>query len=39
MSAEEAALAHRQFSSANLARHNFKVLADLVTEQEPDVLD
>jgi ribulose-5-phosphate 4-epimerase/fuculose-1-phosphate aldolase len=38
MSEEEAALAHRQFSSANLARHNFKLLADLVTEQEPDVL-
>lgn len=39
MTGEEAALAHRQFSSANMARHNFKLLADLVTEQEPDVLD
>src|SRR5882672_7026958 len=38
MSAEEVRLAHRQFSSANMARHNFTILADLVREQEPDVL-
>jgi hypothetical protein len=39
MSTEEATLAHRQFSNANMARHNFGLLADLVFEQEPDVLD
>jgi ribulose-5-phosphate 4-epimerase/fuculose-1-phosphate aldolase len=39
MTHEEAMLAHRQFSNANMARHNFQLLADLVTEQEPDVLD
>ncbi|MBB2911072.1 ribulose-5-phosphate 4-epimerase/fuculose-1-phosphate aldolase [Streptosporangium becharense] len=39
MSREEAVLAHRQFGSANMARHNFRLLADLVFEQEPDVLD
>ena len=39
MTQEEATLAHRQFSNANMARHNFQLLADLVTEQEPDVLD
>lgn len=38
MTDEEAVLAHRQFSNANMARHNFALLADLVTEQEPDVL-
>jgi ribulose-5-phosphate 4-epimerase/fuculose-1-phosphate aldolase len=39
MSEEEAGLAHRQFSNANMARHNFRQLADLIFEQEPDVLD
>jgi ribulose-5-phosphate 4-epimerase/fuculose-1-phosphate aldolase len=39
MTQEEAALAHRQFGNANMARHNFQLLADLVTEQEPDVLN
>jgi hypothetical protein len=39
MSPEEAELAHRQFGNANMARHNFRLLADLVIEQEPDVLD
>ncbi|MFQ6331977.1 class II aldolase/adducin family protein [Nocardia sp. CWNU-33] len=39
MTAEEASLAHRQFGSANMAKHSFKVLSDLVVEQEPDVLD
>ncbi|HWN35468.1 MAG TPA: class II aldolase/adducin family protein [Pseudonocardia sp.] len=39
MSTEEAVLAHRQFSNANMARHNFRLLADLVFEQEPDTLD
>jgi ribulose-5-phosphate 4-epimerase/fuculose-1-phosphate aldolase len=38
MSEEEVALAHRQFSNANMARHNFELLAGLVIEQEPDVL-
>ncbi|MGW3290203.1 class II aldolase/adducin family protein [Streptomyces sp. NPDC001002] len=38
MSEEEVVLAHRQFSNANMARHNFNLLADLVVEQEPDVL-
>lgn len=36
---DEAAVAHRQFGNASMARHSFKVLADLVLEQEPDVLD
>ncbi|MGW2198447.1 class II aldolase/adducin family protein [Streptosporangium sp. NPDC001682] len=39
MTDEEAVLAHRQFGNANMARHNFRLLADLVFEQEPDVLD
>jgi ribulose-5-phosphate 4-epimerase/fuculose-1-phosphate aldolase len=39
MTEEEAGLAHRQFGNANMARHNFQLLADLVTEQEPDVLN
>lgn len=38
MTEEEVALAHRQFSNANMARHNFNLLADLVVEEEPDVL-
>ncbi|MBB4684485.1 class II aldolase/adducin family protein [Amycolatopsis jiangsuensis] len=38
MSDDEVRLAHRQFSNANMARHNFGLLADLVTDQEPDVL-
>jgi hypothetical protein len=32
-------LAHPQFSNANMARHNFSLLADLVVEEEPDVLE
>ncbi|WP_329121040.1 class II aldolase/adducin family protein [Streptomyces sp. NBC_01465] len=39
MSDEEAGLAHRQFGNANMARHNFQILGDLVREREPDVLD
>jgi len=39
MTEREAELAHRQFSNANMARHNFQLLAELVAEQEPDVLD
>ncbi|MFI9389073.1 class II aldolase/adducin family protein [Kutzneria sp. NPDC052558] len=39
MTDEEVRLAHRQFSNATMARHNFALLADLVVEQEPDVLD
>ena len=39
MSTEEATLAHRQFGNANMARHSFRLLADLIVEQEPDVLD
>ncbi|MGW1765495.1 class II aldolase/adducin family protein [Streptomyces sp. NPDC002073] len=38
MSHEQADVAHRQFSNGNMARHNFKLLADLVCEQEPDIL-
>lgn len=39
MSDEEATMAHRQFGNANMARHGFRLLANLVFEQEPDVLD
>jgi len=39
MTDDEVALAHRQFSNATMARHNFALLADLVVEQEADVLD
>jgi ribulose-5-phosphate 4-epimerase/fuculose-1-phosphate aldolase len=39
MTDEEATLAHRQFGNANMARHSFKIMADLVLETEPDVLD
>ncbi|MER7172903.1 class II aldolase/adducin family protein [Streptomyces mesophilus] len=39
MTDEEAGLARRQFGSANMARHNFKLLDDMFREQEPDVLD
>lgn len=38
MTEEEAIVAHRQFSNANMARHNFLQLSELVIEQEPDVL-
>lgn len=38
MSDEEAALAHRQFGNANAARHNFRSMAQLVMEEEPDLL-
>ncbi|MEV2194878.1 class II aldolase/adducin family protein [Streptomyces phaeochromogenes] len=38
MSDEEVTLAHRQFSNANMARHNFNLLAGLVVDEEPDVL-
>ena len=38
MTEPEAVQAHRQFGNATMARHNFQLLADLVTEQEPDVL-
>jgi len=39
MSDEEVTLAHRQFSNANMARHNFNILRDLVVEETPDVLN
>jgi ribulose-5-phosphate 4-epimerase/fuculose-1-phosphate aldolase len=39
MSEGEAILAHRQFGNANMARHSFRLYADLVFEQESDVLD
>ncbi|MEU6263562.1 class II aldolase/adducin family protein [Saccharopolyspora shandongensis] len=39
MTDEEATLAARQFGSANMARNNFKLLADLIVNEEPDVLD
>ncbi len=38
MTDEEAAVAHRQFGSANMARNNFRLLSSLVFEEEPDVL-
>lgn len=38
MTEEEATLAHRQFGNANMARHGFRLLADLIFEEEPDVL-
>jgi ribulose-5-phosphate 4-epimerase/fuculose-1-phosphate aldolase len=39
MTSEEATLARRQFGSANMARHNFQIMADLILETEQDVLD
>ena len=39
MTDEEATLAHRQFGNAAMARHSFKILADVVVDREPDVLD
>src|SRR5882757_7056657 len=39
MTDEEVTLAHRQFSNANMARHNFNILRDLVVEETPDVLN
>jgi ribulose-5-phosphate 4-epimerase/fuculose-1-phosphate aldolase len=39
MTDEEATLAHRQFGNATMARHSFRILADLVSATEPDVLD
>ncbi|HEX4226583.1 MAG TPA: class II aldolase/adducin family protein [Pseudonocardiaceae bacterium] len=39
MTDEEATLAHRQFGNANMARHGFQIMADLVLATEPDVLD
>nr|AIU93811.1 hypothetical protein LRS1606.377 [Rhodococcus sp. NS1] len=39
MTSEEATLAHRQFGNSNMARHSFKLLADMVFDSEPDVLD
>ena len=38
MDDEEAALAHRQFGNANMAKHSFNLLADLVVSEEPEVL-
>ena len=38
MTDEEATLAHRQFGSPNMARHNFRQLSGLVLAEEPDVL-
>jgi hypothetical protein len=31
-------MAHRQFGNANMAEHSFTLLADLVREQDPEVL-
>ncbi|MGI5132874.1 class II aldolase/adducin family protein [Pseudonocardia sp. CA-107938] len=39
MTEEEATLASRQFGSTNMARNSFRLMADLLVEQEPDVLD
>ena len=38
MDDQQATMAHRQFGNRNMARHGFKLIADLVLEQEPDVL-
>ncbi|WP_344162243.1 class II aldolase/adducin family protein [Kribbella yunnanensis] len=38
MTEEEAVLAARQFGSANMARNNFRLLEELIIEEEPDVL-
>ncbi|MDN5744480.1 MAG: class II aldolase/adducin family protein [Nocardioidaceae bacterium] len=38
MSSEQASLAHRQFSNPNMAKHSFNLLADILLEEEPDVL-
>lgn len=38
MSHEEASLAHRQFSNKNMAKHSFNLLADMLVDEEPDVL-
>lgn len=39
MTAEEASMARRQFGNATMAKHNFRLLAELVAEQEPDVME
>jgi ribulose-5-phosphate 4-epimerase/fuculose-1-phosphate aldolase len=39
MTDEEATLAHRQFGNANMARHSFRIMADLVLAEQPDVLE
>jgi len=38
MSPEQAELAHRQFSNPNMAKHSFKLQADIILDEEPDVL-
>lgn len=38
MPPDEARLAHRQFGNSNMARHNFRQLAELILEDEPDVV-
>lgn len=35
---DEARIAHRQFGGVNLARHSFQLFADIVIEEEPDLL-
>jgi hypothetical protein len=39
LSDEEAKLAHRPFGNANQAQHSFTLLADIIAEEEPQVLD
>mgnify|MGYP002720597790 CR=1 FL=1 len=39
MSDEQATLASRQFGNRNMARNGFKLLADMLIDEEPDVLD
>jgi ribulose-5-phosphate 4-epimerase/fuculose-1-phosphate aldolase len=39
MSDEEAEMAHRQFGNSNMARHSFRILADQIFENEPEVLN
>ncbi len=38
MSPEEATLAHRQFSNRNMAKHSFNLMANIIIEEEPEVL-
>lgn len=38
MTGDQARMAHRQFGNANMAEHSFTLLADLVREQDPEVL-
>ncbi|QUQ63713.1 class II aldolase/adducin family protein [Kutzneria sp. CA-103260] len=39
MTDEEATLAHRQFGNATMARQSFRIMADVVLADQPDVLE